>query len=165
MVFQQFNLFPHMTVLENIVLAPVHVLGVDRRKAEHDARAFLRRIWLEHKADSRPEKLSGGEQQRVAIARALAMRPEAMLFDEPTASLDPEMVGEVLSVIRDLVSLEGMTSVISTHEMGFAREIADRVVMFAGGDIVEQGPPDRIFTDPVQDRTRAFLSRILNIRP
>jgi ABC-type polar amino acid transport system ATPase subunit len=165
MVFQQFNLFPHMTVLENIILAPVEVLGIDRRKAEEDALAFLRRICLEHKAVARPEKLSGGEQQRVAIARALAMRPEAMLFDEPTASLDPEMVGEVLSVIRDLVSQEGMTSIISTHEMGFAREIADRIVVFAGGDIIEQGPPDEIFSAPTHERTRTFLSRILNIRP
>jgi ABC-type polar amino acid transport system ATPase subunit len=165
MVFQQFNLFPHMTVLENIVLAPVEVLNIDRRKAEEDARVFLRRICLEHKAGTRPEKLSGGEQQRVAIARALAMRPEAMLFDEPTASLDPEMVGEVLSVIRDLVSQEGMTSIISTHEMGFAREIADRIVVFAGGDIIETGPPERIFSAPAQERTRAFLSRILDSRP
>jgi ABC-type polar amino acid transport system ATPase subunit len=150
-------------VLENIILAPVEVLGIDRRRAEEDARAFLRRINLEHKAKSRPENLSGGEQQRAAIARALAMKPEAMLFDEPTASLDPETVGDVLSVIRDLVSQEGMTSIISTHEMSFAREVADRVVVFVGGDIVETGPPEEIFSRPKQERTRTFLSRILNV--
>jgi polar amino acid transport system ATP-binding protein len=161
MVFQQFNLFPHMTVLENIIEAPVHVLGAARDKAEEDALAFLRRISLVHRAHARPPTLSGGEQQRVAIARALAMKPQTMLFDEPTASLDPEMVGEVLAVIKDLVSQEGMTSLISTHEMGFAREVADRVVVFADGDIIEAGPPEEIFSQPRHERTRTFLARII----
>ena len=163
MVFQQFNLFPHMTVLENISLAPVEVLGRNRKEAEADALAFLQRINLGHRSQARPGTLSGGEQQRVAIARALAMRPKAMLFDEPTASLDPEMVGEVLSVIRDLVNQEGMTTLISTHEMGFAREIADRVVVFADGEIIEAGTPERIFTSPEHTRTKLFLNRILRL--
>ncbi len=161
MVFQQFNLFPHMTVLENITLAPVQVLGIARARAEEEARAFLKRVNLTHRAAARPDTLSGGEQQRVAIARALAMKPQVMLFDEPTASLDPEMVGEVLGVIKDLVYQEGMTSLISTHEMGFAREVADRVVVFADGAIIESGPPDEIFRDPKHDRTKTFLSRVL----
>lgn len=160
MVFQQFNLFPHMTVLENIIEAPVKVRGVARDKAVEDAISFLSRINMANKADARPENLSGGQQQRVAIARALAMRPEAMLFDEPTASLDPEMVGEVLSVIKDLVN-DGMTTIISTHEMGFAREAADRVVVFADGDIIETGLPEEIFSNPKNERTKTFLSRIL----
>lgn len=160
MVFQQFNLFPHMTVLENITEAPVRVLGMDRRAAQSEAISFLRRINLEKKANVRPGNLSGGEQQRVAISRALAMKPHAMLFDEPTASLDPEMVGEVLSVIKDLVN-EGMTTVISTHEMGFAREVADRVVVFADGDIIETGNPQEIFSSPGHERTKSFLRRIL----
>jgi ABC-type polar amino acid transport system ATPase subunit len=162
MVFQQFNLFPHLTVLENIIEAPIHALGTEPRKAREDALAFLRRINLEKKAQSRPGTLSGGEQQRVAIARALAMRPKAMLFDEPTASLDPETVGEVLAVIRDLVREEGMTTLISTHEMGFAREVADRVVVFDNGEIIEAGQPEEIFTTPTNDRTKTFLSRVLN---
>jgi polar amino acid transport system ATP-binding protein len=161
MVFQQFNLFPHMTVLENITEAPVRVLGVDRQRAGEEARAFLGRINLVSKADCRPETLSGGELQRAAIARALAMKPEAMLFDEPTASLDPETAGEVLAVIKDLVEQEGMTMLIATHEMGFAREVADRVIVFAGGEIIETGDPEEIFTRPKQERTRAFLSRVL----
>jgi polar amino acid transport system ATP-binding protein len=165
MVFQQFNLFPHMTVLENIVEAPVQVLGIDRRRAEEESLAFLRRINLSHRARARPATLSGGEQQRVAIARALAMKPQAMLFDEPTASLDPETVGEVLAVIGDLVSQEGMTSLISTHEMGFAREVADRVVVFADGEIIETGPPEELFTRPRHERTRAFLRRIVQAPP
>ena len=160
MVFQQFNLFPHMTVIENIIEAPVQVLGADRIRTIENARSLLRRINIEQKAESYPEELSGGEQQRVAIARALAMRPEAMLFDEPTSSLDPEMVGEVLSVIKDLVN-EGMTTLIATHEMDFAREVADRVVVFDSGDIIETGPPEEIFTHPKTERTRAFLSRVL----
>jgi ABC-type polar amino acid transport system ATPase subunit len=160
MVFQQFNLFPHMTVLENIIEAPVRVAGVDRAMAAENAAALLKRINLEHKIQSYPDELSGGEQQRVAIVRALAMRPEAMLFDEPTSSLDPEMVGEVLSVIKGLVS-EGMTTLIATHEMDFAREVADRVVVFDKGDIVETGPPEEIFTSPKTERTRVFLSRVL----
>ena len=160
MVFQQFNLFPHMTVIENIIEAPVQVLGADRVRTIENARSLLRRINIEQKAESYPDELSGGEQQRVAIARALAMRPEAMLFDEPTSSLDPEMVGEVLSVIKDLVN-EGMTTLIATHEMDFAREVADRVVVFDSGDIIETGPPEEIFTHPKTERTRAFLSRVL----
>jgi len=164
MVFQQFNLFPHMTVIENIIEAPVRVLGIERKKVEADAFAFLRRINLEKKAGSRPETLSGGEQQRVAIARALAMKPQAMLFDEPTASLDPEMVGEVLAVIKDLVYLEGMTTLISTHEMDFAREVADRVIVFADGDIIDSGTPEEIFSRPGNERTKTFLSRVLKGR-
>ena len=161
MVFQQFNLFPHMTVIENITLAPIEVLGRDRQQAEADALAFLKRINLSHRAQARPATLSGGEQQRVAIARALAMQPRAMLFDEPTASLDPEMVGEVLAVIRDLVRQEGMTTLISTHEMGFAREVADRVVVFDNGSIIEAGAPGELFTSPQSERTRTFLGRML----
>lgn len=160
MVFQQFNLFPHMTVLENIIEAPIKVLGMNKDKAVENAIALLRRINLEGKVQSYPDELSGGEQQRVAIARALAMRPEAMLFDEPTSSLDPEMVGEVLSVIKNLVE-EGMTTLIATHEMGFAREVADRVVVFDKGDIIEIGTPEEIFTNPKMERTKIFLSRIL----
>lgn len=161
MVFQQFNLFPHMTVLENIIEAPVYVLGMGKKKAEEEAMTFLRRINLDRKAACRPETLSGGEMQRVAIARALAMKPQAMLFDEPTASLDPEMAGEVLAVIKDLVYQEGMTTLISTHEMGFAREVADRVIVFADGDIIESGPPEEIFTNPKNERTKIFLGRVL----
>lgn len=160
MVFQQFNLFPHMTVMENIIEAPVNVLGMDKESAAKEALALLKRINLEMKIGSYPEELSGGEQQRVAIARALAMKPEAMLFDEPTSSLDPEMVGEVLSVIRDLVN-DGMTTLIATHEMGFAREIADMVVVFDNGDIIETGLPEEIFTKPKTERTKTFLNRIL----
>jgi ABC-type polar amino acid transport system ATPase subunit len=162
MVFQQFNLFPHMTVLENIVEAPVQVLGIKREQAEEDAMAFLRRINLEKKAACYPATLSGGEQQRAAISRALAMKPRTMLFDEPTASLDPETVGEVLAVIKDLVEQGGMTTLIATHEMSFAREVAERVVVFADGDIIESGPPDELFTAPKQERTRTFLKRVLS---
>ena len=162
MVFQQFNLFPHLTVLDNITLAPVEVLGKTREQAEADAIMFLKQINLVHRAHARPGTLSGGEQQRVAIARALAMRPQAMLFDEPTASLDPEMVGEVLTVIRELVTREGMTALISTHEMGFAREVAHRVVVFDSGEIIETGTPKEIFTSPKNERTRTFLCRVLN---
>jgi ABC-type polar amino acid transport system ATPase subunit len=164
MVFQQFNLFPHMTVIENIILAPMEVLGREREQAEKDALAFLRRINLVEKAGSRPETLSGGERQRVAIARALAMRPQAMLFDEPTASLDPEMKGEVLAVIKDLVNQEGMTTLIATHEMDFAREVADRVIVFSDGEMIETGPPVQIFNNPSHERTKAFLSRVLKGR-
>lgn len=159
MVFQQFNLFPHMTVLENIIEAPVRVSGIDRNKARENALALLPRINLEDKINSLPEDLSGGEQQRVAIVRALAMKPEVMLFDEPTSSLDPEMVGEVLSVIKDH---GGMTTLIVTHLMQFAREVADRVVVFDKGDIIEIGLPDEIFTNPKNERTKSFLSRIIN---
>ncbi|MCE8426279.1 MAG: amino acid ABC transporter ATP-binding protein [Candidatus Methanoperedens sp.] len=160
MVFQQFNLFPHMTVLENITEAPVKVLGIDRNIARENALTLLRRINLENKIDSLPEDLSGGEQQRVAIVRALAMKPEVMLFDEPTSSLDPEMVGEVLSVIKGLVE-EGMTTLIVTHLMQFAREVADRVVVFDKGDIIEIGSPDEIFKNTKNERTKSFLSRII----
>lgn len=160
MVFQQFNLFAHMTVLENIVEAPIRVLGLDSSEAAERAHALLRRINLEHKARHYPDECSGGEQQRVAIARALAMKPEAMLFDEPTSSLDPEMVGEVLAVIRDLVA-EGMTTLIATHEMGFAGEIADRIIVFDQGTIIEEGPPEEIFRRPKVERTALFLSRVL----
>jgi len=161
MVFQQFNLFPHMTVMENIIEAPVRVLGVDRDTACQEALALLRRINLEHKVNCHPEDLSGGEQQRIAIVRALAMKPEAMLFDEPTSSLDPEMVGEVLSVIKDLVN-GGMTTLIVTHLMHFAREIADRVVVFDKGTIIESGSPEEIFTNPKTERLKLFLSRMIS---
>ncbi|MBI5639019.1 MAG: amino acid ABC transporter ATP-binding protein [Nitrospirae bacterium] len=160
MVFQQFNLFPHMTVIENIVEAPVKVSGMDKEKAVEMASALLKRINLEKKLKSYPSELSGGEQQRVAIARALAMKPEAMLFDEPTSSLDPEMVGEVLKVIRGLVE-EGMTTLIATHEMDFAKEVADRIVVFDNGNIIETGPPAEIFSSPKEERTRVFLNRVL----
>lgn len=160
MVFQQFNLFPHMTALENIIEAPVRVLNLSTEEAREAALPLLRRINMEANMDSYPHALSGGEQQRVAIARALAMRPEVMLFDEPTSSLDPEMTGEVLSVIRGLVD-EGMTTLIATHEMGFAREVADRVVVFDHGQIVESGSPKEIFNNPGNERTKTFLSRIL----
>lgn len=163
MVFQQFNLFPHMTVLGNIIEAPMQVLQISRAEATEQAMALLKRVNLEKKASSYPEQCSGGEQQRAAIARALAMRPEAMLFDEPTSSLDPEVVGEVLSVIKDLVR-EGMTTLIATHEMGFAREVASRVVVFDQGDIIEEGAPEEIFTRPKVERTRLFLNRILQNR-
>ncbi|HYA88859.1 MAG TPA: amino acid ABC transporter ATP-binding protein [Nitrospirota bacterium] len=162
MVFQQFNLFPHMTVLENIIEAPVQVLGAAPRTAQEEAMALLRRINLEKKAACYPATLSGGEQQRAAIARALAMKPLAMLFDEPTASLDPETAGEVLAVIRDLVEQGGMTTLIATHEMGFAREVAERIVVFVDGDIIETGVPDELFTYPKQERTRTFLRRVLS---
>ena len=163
MVFQQFNLFPHMTVLENILEAPTRVLRLPREEAVERALELLRRIHLERKVDSYPGTLSGGEQQRVAIARALAMRPEAMLFDEPTSSLDPETVGEVLAVVRDLVET-GLTTMIATHEMEFAEEIADRVAVFDHGEIVETGSAEKIFSDPSEERTRTFLRRVLNRR-
>jgi polar amino acid transport system ATP-binding protein len=160
MVFQRFNLFPHMTALENIIEAPIQVLGVSRAAALEDARRLLGRVGLADKADHYPSQLSGGQQQRVAIARALAMKPQAMLFDEPTSALDPETVGEVLQVMKELAE-EGMTMVVVTHEMGFAREVADRVVVLDQGELIEQGPPEQIFTQPAHPRTRAFLSRVL----
>lgn len=160
MVFQQFNLFAHMTVLENIIEAPVRVLKLNKEQAVEEAITLLKRVGLHEKLNRYHDELSGGEQQRVAIVRALAMKPEVMLFDEPTSSLDPEMVGEVLSVIKDLI-YEGMTTIISTHEMDFARDVADRVVVLDKGEIIEEGEPEKIFTEPSQERTRFFLSRIL----
>jgi polar amino acid transport system ATP-binding protein len=160
MVFQRFNLFNHKTALENIVEAPIHVLGIAPAEARATARELLARVGLSDKADAYPAQLSGGQQQRVAIARALAMKPRLMLFDEPTSALDPEMIGEVLEVMRELAR-EGMTMIVVSHEMGFAREVADRVVMMDDGQIVEEGPPEQLFTRPAQARTRAFLSKIL----
>lgn len=160
MVFQRFNLFPHMTALENIIEAPIHVLGVPRAQALEQARGLLARVGLADKAGHYPSMLSGGQQQRVAIARALAMKPQAMLFDEPTSALDPETVGEVLQVMKELAE-EGMTMVVVTHEMGFAREVADRVVVLDQGELIEQGPPEQIFSRPSHPRTQAFLSRVL----
>lgn len=160
MVFQRFNLFPHMTALENIIEAPIQVLGVPRAQALEQARGLLARVGLADKASHYPSMLSGGQQQRVAIARALAMKPQAMLFDEPTSALDPETVGEVLQVMKELAE-EGMTMVVVTHEMGFAREVADRVVVLDQGELIEQGPPEQIFSRPSHPRTQAFLSRVL----
>ena len=160
MVFQRFNLFPHMTVLENIMLAPLKVKKVSKADAEKKARELLDRVGLADKAESFPSQLSGGQQQRVAIARALAMEPKVMLFDEPTSALDPEMVGEVLDVMRSLAK-DGMTMAIVTHEMGFAREVADRVLFIDGGGILEQGTPAEIFEHPQQERTKSFLSKVL----
>lgn len=160
MVFQRFNLFPHMTVLDNIMLAPMKVHHLARSEAETSARELLQRVGLADKADSYPPQLSGGQQQRVAIARALAMKPKVMLFDEPTSALDPEMVGEVLDVMRSLAE-EGMTMVIVTHEMGFAREVGDRILFLDGGHILEEGAPQVLFTHPQQERTRLFLSKVL----
>ena len=160
MVFQRFNLFPHMTALENVTEAPVHVLGVARAQAVAEAEVLLARVGLAEKRDTYPGKLSGGQQQRVAIARALAMKPTLMLFDEPTSALDPEVIGEVLTVMAELAH-EGMTMIVVTHEMGFAREAADRVVMMDEGVIIEEAEPDELFAAPRHDRTRAFLSKIL----
>ncbi len=160
MIFQSFNLFPHMTVLENVILAPVKVKGMKRSEAEKLARDLLERVGLGDKINHRPSQLSGGQQQRVAIARALAMQPDIMLFDEPTSALDPELVGEVLDVIAKLAK-EGMTMIIVTHEMLFAKEISDRVIFMADGVIVEEGSSEHIFVHPSNPRTRAFLSRFL----
>jgi polar amino acid transport system ATP-binding protein len=161
MVFQRFNLFPHLTALGNIIEAPTQVRRIAKADAIATARALLARVGLADKADSYPAQLSGGQQQRVAIARALAMRPSLMLFDEPTSALDPEMIGEVLEVMKELAR-EGMTMIAVTHEMGFAREVADRIIMMDDGRIVEEAPPERFFTAPAQERTRAFLARILS---
>ena len=160
MVFQRFNLFPHMTVLQNIMLAPMKVRHIAKEEAEQTAKKLLARVGLADKADSYPPQLSGGQQQRVAIARALAMKPKVILFDEPTSALDPEMVGEVLDVMKRLAE-EGMTMVIVTHEMGFAREVGDRVLFVDGGQILEQGTPDEVFNHPKEKRTQDFLSKVL----
>ena len=159
MVFQGFNLFPHMTVLDNLTLAPIKVKGMEKAAAEEKARKLLETVGLADKAEKYPASLSGGQKQRVAIARALAMDPEIMLFDEPTSALDPEMVGEVLNVMKNLAE-NGMTMVIVTHEMGFAREVADRV-LFIEGNILEQGTPAELFGNPQHDRTKNFLSKVL----
>lgn len=161
MVFQSFNLFPHRTVLDNITLAPIKVRRTARGEAEATARALLERVGLADQASKRPPQLSGGQQQRVAIARALAMGPKIMLFDEPTSALDPEMITEVLDVIRDLAA-EGMTMLVVTHEMGFARSVADRVVFMDAGQIVEEAPPAEFFSAPDSERARDFLSKILS---
>lgn len=158
-VFQHFNLFPHMTAAENVWNGPVRVLGTPKAKARQDAMALLQRVGLGDKAESRPSQLSGGQQQRVAIARALAMRPKVMLFDEPTSALDVEMVGEVLAVMRELAR-DHMTMIVVTHEMRFAREVADRIVVMDAGRIIEDAPPDQLFANPQHERTKAFLSTI-----
>jgi polar amino acid transport system ATP-binding protein len=160
MVFQRFNLFPHKTALENVIEAPVRVLGVREKEAADDGVRLLTRVGLAEKCDTYPGKLSGGQQQRVAIARALAMKPALMLFDEPTSALDPEVIGEVLAVMEELAH-DGMTMIVVTHEMGFAREAADRVVMMDEGRIIEEGTPEHFFEAPEQERTKQFLSKIL----
>ena len=160
MVFQNFNLFPHMTVLDNLTLAPVNVRKTDKKEAQNIAMKLLERVGLSDKAQMYPDSLSGGQKQRVAIARALAMKPKVMLFDEPTSALDPEMVREVLDVMKSLAD-EGMTMVIVTHEMGFAKEVADRVLFVDGGQILEDGTPVQVFDAPSSDRTKLFLSKIL----
>ena len=160
MVFQQFNLFPHKTVLENITLAPVHLKVMTKEQANQRAMELLERVGLPEKANAYPASLSGGQKQRIAIVRALAMNPDVMLFDEPTSALDPEMVGEVLDVMKDLAR-DGMTMVVVTHEMGFAREVGDRVLFMDGGSIVEEGSPAQIFGNPQNRRTQDFLSKLL----
>lgn len=160
MVFQRFNLFPLKTVLENVMLAPVLTKKGNKAKAKEKAMELLRKVGLEEKADVYPKTLSGGQQQRVAIARALAMEPKALLFDEPTSALDPELVGDVLEVMKALAK-EGMTMIVVTHEMGFAKDVADRVIFMADGYIVEEGSPDVIFKNPREERTRSFLARVL----
>ena len=160
MVFQQFNLFPHLTILENITLAPVMLKKMTKDQSKEKAMELLKRVGMEEKAEAYPVQLSGGQKQRVAIARALAMNPEIMLFDEPTSALDPEMVGEVLDVMKDLAE-SGMTMVIVTHEMGFAREVASRVIFMDQGIIMENGTPEEVFTNPKNERTKLFLSKVL----
>ena len=160
MVFQHFNLFPHMTILRNMTLAPIKLLKKSQADAEAKAKALLERVGLSDRANAYPSQLSGGQKQRIAIVRALAMKPKLMLFDEPTSALDPEMVGEVLYVMKELAK-EGMTMVVVTHEMGFAREMADRVIFMADGKIVEEGTPEQIFTAPRQPRTQDFLAKVL----
>lgn len=160
MVFQRFNLFPHMTVLKNITLAPMKVRNISHEEAEKTARELLERVGLGDKADAYPPQLSGGQQQRVAIARALAMKPKVMLFDEPTSALDPEMVNEVLDVMKSLAN-DGMTMAVVTHEMGFAREVGDRLLFVDGGTFIEQGDPREVFENPKEERTKLFLSKVL----
>lgn len=160
MVFQHFNLFPHKTVLQNLTIAPIKVKGLSKAEAEKKAMELLERVGLSNKATAYPSSLSGGQKQRIAIARALAMEPDVMLFDEPTSALDPEMVGEVLNVMKDLAK-EGMTMVVVTHEMGFAREVGDRIIFMDNGSIVEQGTPNEIFSNPKNPRTIDFLSKVL----
>ena len=160
MVFQQFNLFPHKTVLDNLTIAPIKVKGVSKADAEKKAKELLDRVGLLNKADAYPSSLSGGQKQRIAIARALAMDPDVMLFDEPTSALDPEMVGEVLNVMKELAK-EGMTMVVVTHEMGFAREVGDRMLFMEKGNIMEEGTPEEIFSNPKNPRTIDFLSKVL----
>ena len=160
MVFQRFNLFPHMTAIENVMEAPVRVQHVPRKQAEDEAEVLLRRVGLGEKLDVYPAQLSGGQQQRVAIARALAMKPKLMLFDEPTSALDPELVGEVLDVMKQL-AVDGMTMVVVTHEIGFAKEVADGVALMDGGVIVEDGPPGQVLVNPKEERTKLFLSKVL----
>lgn len=160
MVFQQFNLFPHKTVLDNLTIAPIKVKGVSKAYAEKKAKELLDRVGLLNKADAYPSSLSGGQKQRIAIARALAMDPDVMLFDEPTSALDPEMVGEVLNVMKELAK-EGMTMVVVTHEMGFAREVGDRILFMDKGNIMEEGTPEEIFSNPKNPRTIDFLSKVL----
>lgn len=161
MVFQNFNLFPHMTVLENVTCAPINVKGVSKADAEAKAMELLTRVGLDNKANAYPRSLSGGQQQRVAIARALVMDPEIMLFDEPTSALDPEMVGEVLDVMKDLAK-EGLAMIVVTHEMGFAKEVADKVIFMDEGVIVEQGTPEEVLVNPSEERTKNFLSKVLS---
>lgn len=160
MVFQHFNLFPHKTILENITLAPIKLLKKDKAEAEKEARVLLKRVGLEEKADSYPSQLSGGQKQRIAIIRSLAMSPDVILFDEPTSALDPEMVGEVLELMKQLAQ-EGMTMVVVTHEMGFAREVADRVMFVDEGRVKEQGTPEEFFANPKDERLKEFLSKVL----
>lgn len=162
MVFQHFNLFPHLSVLENIILAPMDLKNASRQEAEQNAIRLLETVGLADKKDMYPDNLSGGQKQRVAIARALAMNPDVMLFDEPTSALDPEMVGDVLNVMKDLAK-QGMTMVIVTHEMGFAKEVANRVMFIDGGNFLEDGTPEQIFSNPKHDRTKDFLDKVLNI--
>jgi polar amino acid transport system ATP-binding protein len=161
MVFQHFNLFPHMKVLRNVTEAPIHVLGLSKAEAEERAVALLEKVGLGDKVDAFPAQLSGGQKQRVAIARALAMQPKVMLFDEVTSALDPELVGEVLTILRQIAEEGEMTMLIVTHEMGFARDVADRVVFFDAGQVAEEGPPEMIFTDPQNPRTQEFLKAVL----
>lgn len=160
MVFQQFNLFPHMTILKNMCIAPMKLKKMSKEDAEAQAMELLKVVGLEDRANAYPSQLSGGQKQRIAIVRALCMKPDVMLFDEPTSALDPEMVGEVLDVMKKLAE-EGMTMLVVTHEMGFAKEVADRVIFMEGGAILEQGTPEEIFTNPKNDRTKEFLSKVL----